>query len=69
MMGGREVVVEFVEGEEADEIERFVEQQQSIIEQKAKQKKERRVEINRKIAEKMKAMNRNKNQLSLLEDL
>ena len=69
MIGDREIILEFVEGEEADEIERFTENQRRITEQKAKEKKERRTEINRKIAEKKKSKNRNENQLSLLDDL
>ncbi len=69
MIGDREIILEFVEGEEADEIERFTENQRRITEQKAKEKKERRAEINRKIAEKKKSKNRNENQLSLLDDL
>lgn len=69
VIGDREIIIEFVEGEEAEEIERFAENQRSIMEQKAKEKKERRVEINRQIAEKKKTKNRNKNQLSLFDDL
>jgi len=69
MIGDREIIIEFVEDEEAEEIERFAENQRSIKEQKAKEKKERRVEINRQIAEKKKNKNRNKNQLSLFDDL
>jgi len=69
MLGDREIIIEFVEGEEAEKIMGLVENQRSIMEQKAKEKKERRVEINRKIAEKKKTKNRNKNQLNLLDDL
>ena len=65
MIGDREIIIEFVEGEEAEELEGFAENQRSIMEQKAKKKKERRVEINKKIAEKKKP----KNQLSFLDDL
>jgi len=54
--------IELVEGEEAEEIERLAENQRSIIEQKMKKKKERR-EINKKITEKKKTKNHNKNQL------
>ena len=50
-------------------LERFAENQRSIMEQKAKKKKEPRVEINKKIAEKKKPKNHNKNQLSFLDDL
>lgn len=69
VIGNRETIIEFAEGEEAEEIERFAENQRSIMEQKAKEKKARRVEINRQIAEKKKTKNRNKNQLSLFNDL
>ena len=69
MIGDREIIIEFVEDEEAEEIERFAENPRSIKEQKAKEKKERRVEINRQIAEKKKNKNRNKNQLNLFDDL
>ena len=69
VIGNREIIIEFAEGEEAEEIERFAENQRSIMEQKAKEKKARRVEINRQIAEKKKTKNRNKNQLSLFDNL
>lgn len=67
MIEDREKIIEFVEGEEAEEIERLAENQRSIIEQKTKEKKERR-EINKKITEKKKTKNHNKNQLGLFDD-
>lgn len=69
MIGDREIIIEFAEGEEAEEMERFAENQRSILAQKEREKKERGAEINRKIAEKKKAKKHNKNQLSLLDDL
>jgi hypothetical protein len=69
MIGDREIIIESAECEEAEEIERFAENQRSIMKQKAKEKKERRTEINRQIAEKKKTKKRNKNQLSLFDDL
>ena len=54
MLGDREIVVEFVGGEEAEEIEQFAENQRNMREQKTKERKERRAEINREIAEKKK---------------
>lgn len=47
-----EIVFEIAEGEDANELERFAENQRMIRENKAKDKQERRVEINREIAEK-----------------
>lgn len=68
MMEDREIIVEFVEGEEAEEIRRFVENELRIKEEKARERRERRIEINRKIAEKKKGKKRNKNQLNLFDD-
>ena len=65
----KEIIVEFVDGEAAAEIERFVEEQRLMREQKEKEKRERRTELNRKIAEQKRAKNHNKNQLDLLGDL
>ncbi len=58
-------IIELAEGEEAEEIEKLVENQRNMMEQKLKEKKERRAEINRNIAEKKK----NKNQLNLFDNL
>ncbi len=69
MIDDREIVIEQAEGEEADEIEKFAEKQRTIMEQKMKEKKERRAEVNREIAEKRKKKNDDDNQLSLLDDL
>ncbi|MFH1005936.1 MAG: DUF6398 domain-containing protein [Candidatus Latescibacterota bacterium] len=51
MIRRREIVVEFVGGEEAEELNQFAENQRKMSEQKIKERKERRAEINRKIAE------------------
>jgi len=68
MIGVRNLIIEFVEGEEAEEIETFAENQKRILEQKIKEKKERRTEINRTIAKKKKNK-KNDNQLYLFENL
>lgn len=57
--------VEFVEGEEAEELERQIAEHQRMIEQKKQEKRERRAEVNRKIAEKKREKKRNDNQLGL----
>lgn len=69
-------LVEIAEGKDAEELERFVENQRKIREQeiKEKQKKqERRAEINREIAEKKRKNRKNKDyekrQLKLFGDL
>ncbi|MFQ5602819.1 MAG: DUF6398 domain-containing protein [bacterium] len=69
MIRDREIIVEFVEGEAAEEIEKYAENQRKLREQKEQEKKQRRAEINRKIAAEKKAKKQNKNQLNLLDDL
>ncbi|MDP2981923.1 MAG: DUF6398 domain-containing protein [Candidatus Latescibacter sp.] len=59
--------VEFVEGKEAEELEKYLTEQQRIREQEALEKKALRAEINQKNAEEKKK-NRQKNQLSLFDD-
>jgi hypothetical protein len=56
--------IEAADDEEAEEIERFLENQQRIEEQKTEERRTRRAEINRKIAEKKKGFR----QLSLFDD-
>jgi hypothetical protein len=67
MLGDRELVIEFVDGEEAEELNRFIEEKQRIEEQKAQEKKVRRAEINRKIAEKKKKKKKDDRQLRLFD--
>ncbi|KPA15066.1 hypothetical protein MHK_004735 [Candidatus Magnetomorum sp. HK-1] len=54
-MFGKEIVVETASEEESAEIERFMAERKRLEEEKLQQKKERRLEINRMIAEKKKA--------------
>jgi hypothetical protein len=51
----KEIVLESANEEEFDEIERFMDEQQRLVEEKLQKKKARRLEINRMIAEKKKA--------------
>jgi low affinity Fe/Cu permease len=62
-----EVVVEFVDGEEAEEINRWAEEQAHAGDERAREKRETRAQINREIAKK-KRMERNKNQFKLFGD-
>ncbi len=68
MIGDREIIIESVEGEEADKIEEFVENQRNMEVQKIREKKERRAAINREIAENKKKKN-DDNQIDLFGDL
>jgi len=63
----RDIVIEFVEGEEAEELENYIAEQKCREEREAAEKKARRAEINRKIAEDKKR-EQQKNQLSLFDD-
>ena len=63
-----EIVVEFVEGKEAEELENRIAEQKRIKEQKAAEKKARRAEINRKMADDNKKKQQ-ENQLSLFNEL
>jgi hypothetical protein len=65
MVEDRELVIEFVDGEEAEELNRFIAEKQRIEEQKAQERKARRAEMNRKIAEKRKKKKKDDRQLSL----
>lgn len=73
MIEGLEIVFEIAEGEDAKELERFVENQKKIKEQKIKEKQERRTEINREIAKKKRENRKHKDyekrQLKLFGDL
>jgi hypothetical protein len=51
MLSDFEIVYEMANEEETEEIEKFLEEQQRIKDRKAREKKARRTEINRKIAE------------------
>lgn len=51
MLSDFEIVYEMANEEETEEIENFLEEQQRIKDRKAREKKARRTEINRKIAE------------------
>jgi hypothetical protein len=64
----RELVVEIATEEDAAEIEKFVQNQRKLKEQKDQEKKERRAEINRKIAEQKNKKNVVKNQVNLFEN-
>ncbi len=70
MLEAPEIVCEIMNDEETKELERHVENQKKIKEQKLKEKQERRAEINRAIAEK-KRENKDyeKRQLKLFDDL
>lgn len=72
MVENPEIVFEIAEGEDAKELERFVENQKKIKEQKIKERQERRTEINRAIAEKKRENRKNKDyeerQLKLFGD-
>ena len=67
MIEDGELVIEFVEGEEAEELNRFNENQRLIEKQKEQRKKARRAEINRKIAENRKKTKNNR-QMNLFDD-
>ncbi|KHE91113.1 MAG: DUF6398 domain-containing protein [Candidatus Scalindua rubra] len=72
MIEDLEIVYEIAEGEDAKELERFVENQRRMKEQEIKRKQERRAEINREIAEKKRKNRKNKDyknrQLKLFGD-
>jgi len=57
MIDNREFIFEFVDGEEAGEIQEFADEKKRVEEEKIKKRKERRAEINREIAEKKKEKN------------
>ncbi len=63
----RDIIVESVDGEEAEELERFMAERKHLKEQQEEEKKERITERNRKIAE-AKRKEKNKNQLGLFDD-
>ena len=64
-----DIVYELAEDEDTKEIEQFMDEQRRLQERKAAEKKARRVEINRKIAEeKKKKKKENDKQLSLFDD-
>ncbi len=68
MLGDRKLVVEFVDGEEAEELNRYIEEKRRIEDQKAQEKKARSTEINQKIAEKRKKKKKDDRQLSLFDE-
>jgi len=69
MLAKPEIVVEFVDGEEAEKLERFMVERLRRKEREAAEKKARRTEINRKIAEnKKKKKKEHDKQLSLFDE-
>jgi hypothetical protein len=68
MVEDPEIVIDLVDGEEAEELNRFMAEKRRIEEQKAQERKARRVEVNRKIAEKKKKKKKDDRQLSLFND-
>lgn len=66
-ISNHEIMVEFVDGKEAEELENYMAEQRRRKEQEAAEKKARRAEINRKIAEDKKKK-KQKNQLNLFDD-
>ena len=67
MLSDFEIVYETADDEEAEEIEKFLEEQQRIKDRKAREKKARRTEINRKIAEDKRKKKQDK-QLGLFDE-
>ena len=68
LISNHEIVVEFVDGKEAEELENYIEEHKRRKIQEAAEKKARRAEINRKKAEDKKKQIQ-KNQLSLFDEL
>jgi len=68
MIEDGEIVIELVDGEEAEELNLFIAEKRRIEEQKAQEKKARRAEINRKIAEKKIKKKKDDRQLNLFND-
>ena len=67
MLSDVEIVYEMADDEEAEEIKKFLEEQERIKEREALEKKARRTEINRKIAEEKKRKKQEK-QLVLFDE-
>ena len=67
MLTEKEVVIEFIEGEKAQELERLIDEQRRIEEQRAQERKTRRSEARRKAA-KSKKETKDDRQLSLFND-
>lgn len=67
MLMEKELVIEVVEGEEAEELERLIDEQRRIEEQRAQERKARRSEARRKAAKSKKETNDDR-QLSLFND-
>jgi hypothetical protein len=66
MLNHREIIYEFVEGEDAEELKKWLAEENRRKQHEIEEKKERRKEINRKIAEeKRNKKARNDNQLKL----
>ncbi|MFC1508639.1 hypothetical protein ACFL60_03015 [Candidatus Omnitrophota bacterium] len=62
------IAIDFVEGKEAEELGKRIAEKQRLKERKAEEKRARRAEINRKIAEDKKKKQL-ENQLNLFDDL
>ena len=68
MLSEPEIVVEFADEKEEEEFQKFIAEQQRLKEREAAEKKARRTEINRKIAEdKKKKKNEQDKQISLFD--
>ena len=67
MFSGKEIIIEAAEGDDLEELIRYEEERKISREKKLEEKKARRTEINRKIAEE-KRKKRNAGQMNLFDD-
>jgi Domain of unknown function (DUF6398) len=67
MLPKREIVIEFMDEKESKELREYMAEQERLKERKAAEKKARRAEINRKIAEDKKKKKEQDGQLSLFD--
>jgi len=68
MLSDREIVIEFMDEKESREFQEYLAEQERLKEHKAAEKKARRAEINRKIAEDKKKKKEQDRQLSLFDN-
>lgn len=68
MIDDREIVIEIADGKDAEEIDKFVEDQQKIEQQKEVEKRERKAEINRKLSEQKRKKKIVINQMDLFDE-
>jgi len=68
MLSNREIVIEFMDEKESREFQEYMAEQERLKEHKAAEKKARRAEINRKIAEDKKKKKEQDRQLSLFDN-